>query len=89
MVYKYPGYWFVLFGHNWLEPLSQEPLTPTYSELRQTQYLVVINKKTGTIAFYGEWYPKRQNDIDWVFDQEAYRRNNPLALPPYKKSKQI
>ncbi len=84
---QYPDYWFVVFGHNFLEPLSQDALTPTYKELLQTQYLVVINKKTGTMPFFGEWYPKRQNDFDWVFDQQAYKRKNPLALSPGKQSK--
>jgi hypothetical protein len=89
LVYKYPGYWFVVFGHNWLEPMSMNPLAGTYTELREAEYLVVINKKTGKIPFSGEWYPKRENDFDWVFDQQAYNRKDPLVLPPYKRSKDL
>lgn len=86
MVYKYPDYWFVVFGHNWLEPLSESPLAGTYTELRETEFLVVINKKTGKIPFFGQWYPKRENDFDWVFDPHAYNRKDPLVLPPGKRS---
>ncbi len=89
MVYKYPDYWFVVFGHNFLEPLSSNALTDTYRELLATEYLVVINKKTGRMPFFGQWYPKRENDFDWVFDQRAYNRKDPLVLPPYKKSREI
>jgi hypothetical protein len=89
IVYKYPGYWFVVFGHNWLEPMSSNPLAGTYTELRETEYLVVINKKTGKIPFFGRWYPKRENDFDWVFDQHAYNRKDPLVLPPGRQSKEI
>jgi hypothetical protein len=86
---KYPDYWFVVFGHNWLEPMSQDPMAGTYTELRETQFLVVIDKKTGQTLFFGEWYPKRENDFDWVFDQKAYNRKDPLVLPPYKQSKEM
>jgi len=86
MVFKYPGYWFVVFGHNWLEPMSSNALTGTYRELMATEYLVVINKKTGRMPFYGEWFPKRENDFDWVFDKHAYNRKDPLVLPPGKQS---
>jgi hypothetical protein len=89
MVYKYPGYWFVVFGHNWLEPMSTSALTGTYRELMATEYLVVINKKTGRMPFFGEWYPKRENDFDWVFDKHAYNRQDPLVLPPGKQSKEL
>lgn len=89
LVYKYPGYWFVVFGHNWLEPMSSDPLAGTYTQLRETEYLVVINKKTGQVPFFGEWYPKRENDFDWVFDQHAYNRKDPLILPPGKQSKEL
>lgn len=89
LVYKYPDYWFVVFGHNFLEPLSTSALTDTYRELLATEYLVVINKKTGKMPFFGEWYPKRENDFDWVFDQNAYNRKDPLVLPPGKQSKEI
>lgn len=84
---KYPEYWFIVFGHNWFSPVSTDPLAKTYTELRETQYLVVINKKTGEIKFAGEWYPKRANDFDWVFGPGAsYRKDNSLSLPPGEKS---
>ena len=89
MVARYPDFWFVVFGHNFLEPLSTSALTDTYRELLKTEYLVVINKKTGKSPFFGEWYPKRENDFDWVFDQHAYNRKDPLALPPGRQSKEI
>ena len=86
---KYPGYWFVVFGHNWLEPLSQDALRASYSDLRETEYLVVIDKETGKTRFFGEWYPKRENDFDWVFDPKAYKRRDSIALPPGKQSKEM
>jgi hypothetical protein len=89
MVYNYPNYWFVVFGHNFLEPMSSNALTESYKDLLQTEYLVVINKKTGKSPFFGEWYPKRENDFNWVFDQHAYNRKDPLVLPPGKQSKEI
>ena len=89
VVYKYPGYWFVVFGHNWLEPMSQSPYAGTYRDLIAKEFLVVIGKETGNITFFGEWYPKRENDFDWVFDQDAYKRKDPLALPPGRQSKEI
>ncbi|MBF0570358.1 MAG: hypothetical protein HQL12_00660 [Candidatus Omnitrophica bacterium] len=89
LVYKYPDYWFVVFGHNLLEPLSGDALKASYSDLIETEYLVVINKKTGKIPFFGEWYPKRENDFDWVFNPHAYNRKDPLVLPPGKQSKEL
>ena len=89
LVHKYPGYWFVVFGHNWLEPMSSSSLAGTYTQLRETEYLVVIDKKTGKIPFFGEWYPKRENDFDWVFDRHAYNRKDHLALPPAEQSKEL
>jgi len=86
---KYPGYWFVVFGHNLFEPMSSNALTESYKDLLETEYLVVINKKTGKSPFFGEWYPKRENDFDWVFDQHAYNRKDPLVLPPGKQSKEL
>ncbi len=83
---KYSDFWFVVFGHNWLSPISTDPLAKTYSELREAECLVVINKKSGEIKFNGEWYPKRANDFDWVFDRQAYNAINPLALPPGEQS---
>ncbi len=79
---KYPDFWFVVFGHNWLSPISMDPLAKTYTALRETQCLVVIEKATGKVEFFGEWYPKRANNFDWVFDKKAYLKNSPLALPP-------
>jgi len=89
IVSQYPGYWFVIFGHNFLEPMSSNALTASYRDLLDTEYLVVINKKTGKTPFFGEWYPKRENDFDWVFDLHAYNRKDHLTLPPYKKSKEL
>ena len=86
---KYPDHWFVVFGHNWLSPMSTDPMAKTYTELRNTEYVVVIAKKDGNLKFYGQWYPKREADFDWVFDPEGYRRKDPLALPPYEKSKKL
>jgi hypothetical protein len=89
LVRKYPGYWFVVFGHNWFSPMSTDSLAGTYRELYKTEYLVVIDKKTGKIPFFGLWYPKRANDFDWVFDRDAYRKKDPLALPPGEQSKEL
>ncbi|MDE1921497.1 MAG: hypothetical protein KGI24_08660 [Candidatus Omnitrophica bacterium] len=86
---KYPDDWFVVFGHNWLSPLNKNAMLDTYTELRETQYLVVVDKKTGEVVFFGEWYPERENDFDWVFDRHAYNRKDPLALPPYKQSREL
>jgi|GEM_PF-3518884 len=84
---KYPDFWFVIFGHNWFSPVSSEPLAKTYTELREAEFLVVIDKNNGHIKFSGLWYPKRENDFDWVFDLGGYKRNDPLALPPYTEIK--
>jgi len=89
IVYKYPNFWFVVFGHNFLEPMSNDALNPTYRDLLETEFLVVVDRRNGKIAFDGEWYPKRENDFDWVFDLHAYNRKDPLALPPYKQAKQL
>ena len=78
---RYPEYWFVVFGHNWFSPISMDPTAKTYTELRETQYLVVMSKADGIIKFSGEWYQKRQNDFDWIFNPEASKVANPLALP--------
>jgi hypothetical protein len=82
---KYPMYWFVVFGHNWFSPISMDPTAKTYTELREAQYVVVIDKLSGEIKFSGQWFQKRQNNFDWVFNPEAYREGNRLALPPYEK----
>jgi hypothetical protein len=84
---KYSDYWFVVFGHNWFSPMSTDPLAKTYTELRETQFVVVIEKKTGNIKFSGLWYPKRANNFDWVFEPNAYKEGNSLALPPYEAIK--
>jgi len=89
LVDKYPGYWFVVFGHNWFEPMSQSPYAGTYRELIAAEFLVVIDKNTGKVPFFGEWYPKRENDFDWVFDQHAYNRKDSLSLPPGRQSKDL
>ena len=83
---KYPDYWFIIFGHNWFSPISMDPTAKTYTQLRETQYLVVIDKSTGVIKFAGEWYPKRIGNFDWVFNPDGYKREHPLALPPAEKS---
>ena len=79
---KYPDHWFVVFGHNWFSPMSTDPMAKTYTELRDAQYLVVIDKTDGRIQFAGEWYVKREEDFDWVFDLQGYKKKDPLALPP-------
>ncbi len=89
MALKYPDYWFVVFGHNFLEPFLPYPLIESYRELVQMEYVVVIDKKTGKILFHGEWFPKRENDFDWVFDPHAYNRKDPLVLPPYQHSREL
>ena len=82
---KYPEYWFVVFGHNWLAPISTDAMAGTYTQLRETQFLVVINKSDGNIKFAGLWYPKRADNFNWVFDPDAYKLGNNLALSPYQK----
>ena len=66
---KYEDYWFVVFGHNWLSPISTDPGAKTYTELKEAQYLVVINKRNGQIVFAGEYFPKRSQEFDWVFEE--------------------
>ena len=83
---KYPDYWFVVFGHNWFSPISTDPQAKTYTELRETQFVVVIDKKTGEVKFRGQWYPKRADNFDWVFDPEGYKKDKPLALPAFNPS---
>ena len=82
---KYPDFWFVVFGHNWLSPMSTDPMAKTYTQLRETEFLVVINKSNGNIRFSGLWYPKRADNFDWVFDPQAYMLKDSLSLPPYQK----
>lgn len=86
---KYPEFWFVVFGHNWLSPLSTDALAKTYTELKETLFVVVINKKSGEIVFSGEWYPKRNSSFDWVFNPENYRSKDGLILSPFSKSHKI
>ncbi len=83
---KYPDFWFVVFGHNWLSPISTDPMAKTYTELRETQYLVVINRRTGDIKFNGQWYPKRADNFDWIFDPDSYRKENAIGLFPGEPS---
>jgi hypothetical protein len=66
---KYSDYWFVVFGHNWFSPISTDENAKTYRDLMAAQYLVVIDKKTGEIPFYGEYFPKRSHGFEWVFQE--------------------
>ena len=84
---QYPDFWFVVFGHNWFSPISMDPLAKTYSELKETQYLVVIDKKTGAIKFNGLWYPKRADNFIWVFDPNLFRKENALGMFPGEQSR--
>lgn len=83
---KYEDFWFVVFGHNWLSPISKDAMAKTYTELKEAQYLVVINKKSGDIRFNGQWYPKRADNFDWIFDPNSYRKENALGLFPGEQS---
>ena len=83
---KYPEYWFVVFGHNWLSPISTDPMAKTYTELKETQYLVVIDKKSGDIRFAGQWYPKRADNFDWIFDPDSFRKEHAIGLFPGEAS---
>ena len=89
LVSAYPRYWFVTFGPNWLEPMSKEALTESYHELKEKVFIVVIDKNSGDIFFAGTWYPKREDDFNWIFHPAAYNDNNPLALPPGEASREI
>ena len=82
--HKYEDYWFVVFGHNWLSPISTDAGAKTYTELKEAQYLVVIDKKDGNIIFAGEYYPKRSPEFDWVFQERRPwedRINPPPGIP--------
>ena len=83
---KYPNYWFVVFGHNWLSPISTDPMAKTYTELKETVYLVVINKLNGEIKFNGQWYPKRADNFDWIFDPNSFRKEHAIGLFPGEQS---
>lgn len=63
---KYPDMWFVVFGHDWLSPISKDPMAKTYTQLKQAIYLVVINKSTGYVQFSGEWYPKVDKGFETI-----------------------
>lgn len=81
---KYPNYWFVVFGHNWLSPISTDENAKTYTELKEAQYLVVIDKTTGDIPFSGEFFPKRSHDFDWIFRERRpweERTTPPAGVP--------
>jgi len=77
---KYPDYYFVVFGHNWFSPISTDENAKTYSDLMAADYLVVINKNTGEIPFYGEYFPKRSHGFEWVF--QARRPWEDRVSPP-------
>ena len=77
---KYPDFWFVVFGRNWLSPISNDPMAKTYRELKQTAYLVVIHKKTGAVKFSGEWYLERTKGFEWIFEGKKYNQDKlPIA----------
>ncbi len=81
---KHEEYWFVVFGHNWLSPISTEEGAKTFSELKEAQYLVVIAKDDGQVVFAGEYYPKRSPEFDWVFQERRPwedRINPPVGIP--------
>lgn len=81
---EYMDHWFVIFGHNWLSPMSTEEGAKTYTELKEAQFLVVINKETGQIVFSGEYFPKRATDFGWVFQERKpweERINPPAGIP--------
>lgn len=81
---KYSDYWFVVFGHNWLSPISTDPNAKTYTDLKEAQYLLVIHKTTGDIAFAGEYFPKRSQEFDWVFKERRpwdERLSPPAGVP--------
>ena len=81
---KYSDYWFVVFGHNWLSPISTDPNSKTYTELKEAQYLVVIHKNTGDIVFAGEYFSKRSQEFDWVFKERRpwdERLTPPAGVP--------
>jgi hypothetical protein len=82
---KYPDFWFVVFGHNWFAPISTDPLAKTYTELKNANFLVVIDKKNGNIQFAGLWYPRIAKNFEWVFDRQAYKAHDSLAPAPYKE----
>ena len=87
---KYPDYWFVVFGQNLLSPISTDSSAKTYSELLDAQYMVVINKRTGEIPFYGEYFPKRVRNFDWVFEERKPwedRVNPPAGIPSQEINK--
>ncbi len=87
---KYPQYWFVVFGHNWFSPISTDEGAKTYRELMAAQYLMVIHKESGEIAFYGEYFPKRSNGFDWVFQERRPwedRINPPAGIPSQEINK--
>lgn len=82
--FQYDDYWFVVFGRNWLSPISTEEGTKTYTELKEAQYLVVIGKKDGQIVFAGEYYPRRSSDFTWVFQERRPwedRISPPAGIP--------
>lgn len=80
----YEDYWFVVFGRNWLSPISTDENAKTYTQLKESQYLVVIDKTEGQIFFSGEYFPKRSPDFNWVFEERQpwrERVNPPAGIP--------
>ncbi len=51
----YPDYWFVIFPPKF------------FSFQWSTQYLVVIDKKTGEIRHASPWNPRERDNFDWIF----------------------
>ncbi len=80
----YEDYWFVVFGRNWLSPISTDENAKTYTQLKEAQYLVVIDKSDGQIVFSGEYFPKRSPEFGWVFEERQpwrERVNPPAGIP--------
>lgn len=80
----YDDYWFVVFGRNWLSPISSDENAKTYTQLKESQYLVVIDKTDGQIVFSGEYFPRRSPDFNWVFEERQpwrERVNPPAGIP--------
>jgi hypothetical protein len=87
---RYPDYYFVVFGHNWFSPISTDENAKTYRDLMAAQYLVVINKTTGEIPFYGEYFPKRSQGFEWVFQERRPwedRVRPPAGIPSQEINK--
>lgn len=80
----YEDYWFVVFGPNWLSPISTDGSAKTYTQLKEARYLVVISKIDGQIVFAGEYFPKRSPEFNWVFEERQPWRERvdpPAGIP--------